>query len=69
MTSKEKTLDSASKQLNEGEVGVMQDLVYCYYAGAGYSHGAVLKMSDNKNYKCDTKNNQGQWLVIDETQP
>lgn len=38
------------------------ELVYCYYAGVGYSEGSVIKMDDDKTYRCDTQTNKGVWL-------
>jgi hypothetical protein len=63
MAEKQKALKVKVKELG-GDVTILQDLVYCYYAGQGYSQGAVIQMSDKKNYRCDVKDNTGAWLPI-----
>jgi hypothetical protein len=61
---KEKRLDPNVLQ-DELDVQPLADpLIYCYWAGLGYSDGAVIKAMDENLYKCDTKTGQGLWTPV-----
>lgn len=68
---KEEKLEVKSKAAPnaEGEEHAMQDLVYCYWVGLGYSEGSIVKMGDEKTYRCDTQGNKGVWIPTKSNSP
>ena len=58
-------VEQKTNKLDQGnDETILQELIYCYFEGLGYSKGAVLKMDDGKIYKCNTSGNVGQWDAI-----